>query len=255
MAVLVGVTHADAFAIVELHLPRALDVQEENVDGVVDPGDLAAGERCVPLVDVAARVVRHDAIALEAAAQALALQVRIDRCEVDGEQVLRHAIDRVPVPVAARAASAQQGLVVTRDHSRGRVVGIHHRPRSEVELEERGDVGLGGVGPERFGASAHALPRILLREHRAALEERIERRPQCLASPVGEIGPRRGVEVSARFDRRWRAAWALSPRAPRDKQAFPQADMRAVPPSPAAAAPWRSRRAVPRRCTPPRNCS
>ena len=52
MAVLVRIADAHARAILELHLARALDVQEERIDRVVHPHELHAVQRAAVTVDV-----------------------------------------------------------------------------------------------------------------------------------------------------------------------------------------------------------
>ena len=69
MAVLVGVADADALAVLEAHLARALDLQEEKLHRVRAPGEHRRGERLAARVDLGARVVGHEAPALEPAAQ------------------------------------------------------------------------------------------------------------------------------------------------------------------------------------------
>jgi hypothetical protein len=97
MPVLVGVSKAQSLAVLELHLAGSLDVQEEGVDRVVDPDQLASLQRRGIAIDVAAREVGHDAIALELAAQALALQLRVHRREVDHEHVRRRRVQGIAV--------------------------------------------------------------------------------------------------------------------------------------------------------------
>src|SRR4051794_6341424 len=78
MPVLVRVAEAQALAVLELHLARALDLQEEGIHGVIDPDELLALDGRTFLLDVAARVVRHHAVAHELAAQALVLELGIE---------------------------------------------------------------------------------------------------------------------------------------------------------------------------------
>ena len=56
MAVLVGKADADALAVVELDLARALDLQEEELDRIGDPGDHRRAEVRAARVDLRARV-------------------------------------------------------------------------------------------------------------------------------------------------------------------------------------------------------
>ncbi len=209
MAVLVRVAHAHALAVGQLHLSRALDVQEEDVDRIVHPCDLASLEQPRIVVDVGARVVRHDAVALDAPAQALVVQVRIERREVDGEQVGRRRVDRVLVARGARAAAVQQRLVVAGDHAARRVVGIDHAPHVERGLEIERHFRLGGGGRHGERGVARGLPcGVLVGQHGAAAREGVERWAQRFAAPVGKLGPRRGHELAAHFG--LAGAWAAA---------------------------------------------
>src|SRR6185436_5267707 len=69
MAVLVGVADAQALAVGETDLPRALDLQEEELHRVVRPGDDRRGKFRVARLDLGARPVRHEAAPFEPAAQ------------------------------------------------------------------------------------------------------------------------------------------------------------------------------------------
>src|SRR5712691_12970967 len=68
VAVLVGVAEAQRLAAVELHAARALDMEEERFDGIVDPEDFHACDGRRASRDFRARVVRHDALSLHAPA-------------------------------------------------------------------------------------------------------------------------------------------------------------------------------------------
>ena len=181
LPVLVGVAHPKPLAVRQLHLAGALDVQEEELDRVIDPCDLGALERGGRLVDVAAREVGNDAAAFEAPPQAPVLEIGVDRGQVDREQVLGHAVDRVAIARRARAASAQQRLVVAGDEAGVGVVRVHHAIGIEIHLEEQGDLALPGRGLQGVGPGAHRLPGRLLVEHGTTARKRLERGAQRVA--------------------------------------------------------------------------
>src|SRR5260370_34583857 len=136
VAVLVGVAEAQRLAAVELHAAGTLDMEEERFDRIVDPEDFLARDGRRASSDFRARVVRHDALSLHAPAQAQAPQLRADRGEIDGEQVIRRTIKRVEVRRRPGAAAAQKRLVVTRDHPLDRAVGVGETPGNEMLFEE-----------------------------------------------------------------------------------------------------------------------
>ena len=199
MTVLLGVADAHALAILELDLPRSLDVQEEEVDGIVDPRDLEALERCGTAVDRAAVEVWHDAIALrDAAAQPAVLEVRINAREVDHEQVLRRRVERITITRARRAAAAQQRLVIAGDEPAVAVVGVDDAIDVERMLEERGDVAIRRIRGQRARVDAHGFPARLLLERDAAADECLQRCAE-IAAPIGQLNPCGGNELAARL--------------------------------------------------------
>jgi hypothetical protein len=68
MPVLVAKTEAHHAAVVELHSPGALHLEEERIDGIVDPDEFVASQR-VTIRDLAAARIWHDPLALQLAAQ------------------------------------------------------------------------------------------------------------------------------------------------------------------------------------------
>ena len=116
MSVLVAKPEAHRAAVVKLHPPGALHLEEERIDGIVDPDEFVAGQR-VTVRDLAAARVRHHPLALQLAAQPQAGEFRVDRRKIDDQQIRRHSVNRRDVTLAACPAAAQQRLVVARHQS------------------------------------------------------------------------------------------------------------------------------------------
>ena len=135
MAVLVGVADADVLAVLQAHLPRALDLEEEELHRVAAPRDHRRGE-VAARVDLRARVVGHQPPAVEASAQAQRPRLGTDGTEVDHHQVGRHAEDREAVRLARRAAAVDDRLVVAGDHPAVAAFARHHRVGHELGFEE-----------------------------------------------------------------------------------------------------------------------
>src|SRR5205809_6702196 len=124
MAVLVRVTDAQRLAALELDPSGTLDLEEKGLDRIVDPKNLLSGDGRGAASDFGARVVRHDALSLDAPAQAHAAQIRVGRGKVDGEQVVRRTVERIKKWRAPDAAAAQERVVVTRDQPLDRAVAV-----------------------------------------------------------------------------------------------------------------------------------
>ncbi len=91
MAVHIGIGKTHRGAIIQLHAPRSLYLQEERVDGAVHPHDLAACQR--PAISQLRTVrVRRDVLSLQSPANALALQCRIQIAQFHADQIVRHCI-------------------------------------------------------------------------------------------------------------------------------------------------------------------
>ena len=137
VSVLVRIADANDAAVVDADAPRALDLQEERVDRILDVDERFPVERRPPALDLCARPVRHDLASLHAAAHTLALELRVELGEVDGEEIVRHGVDRHAEALVARAAAREQRLVVAGDRSLGAAVGgtrtpLAERPRSRA---------------------------------------------------------------------------------------------------------------------------
>ena len=117
MAVLVGIADAHHAAVGEPHAPRALDLQEERFDRIVDVRELLHPcDRRLAALDVGARPVRHDALALDAAAHALVLELGIELGQVDRQQIVGRARTAARDGAPSGAAAGEQRLVVAGDH-------------------------------------------------------------------------------------------------------------------------------------------
>ena len=81
----------------EPHPARALDLQEERLDRVVDIDDLLARDGSGPVLDLGAREVGHDAAAIEPAAEAKVLRLGHYRGEVDHEQIVGRRVEGMNV--------------------------------------------------------------------------------------------------------------------------------------------------------------
>ena len=111
MPVLVGIGDADAIAVVELDLARALDLQEEKLDGIRRPADdrrlerLAASvaKRLGALLNLGSRVVGHEPPAFDASAQPEVARFRRHVAEIHHDQVIGHAEDRAAGMTVSRA--------------------------------------------------------------------------------------------------------------------------------------------------------
>jgi hypothetical protein len=87
VAVLVGEGQARHAAVGQADAPRALDLQKEEFNRVVDPEQNATALGLVAPGDLGSRVVGNDLVALQATAQAQVLEFRLDGAEIDVQQV------------------------------------------------------------------------------------------------------------------------------------------------------------------------
>ncbi len=112
-AVAAVVVDVDHLAVIERDLARALDVQKEKVDRVVDPGDrLNFPVQDAFLLDLAALIVRHQRPVAHSAHDLLTLELFGKGPQVDGDEILRPRVDRVGVLGLAGPAASQDGFVV-----------------------------------------------------------------------------------------------------------------------------------------------
>src|SRR5690606_17589806 len=115
--------------------PRALDLQEEEVDRVGRPGELepAAGEGA--LLDLAAAREGNESAALDLAGDPLALEVRTEEAEIDRDELGRTAIDRHRAGGRGRPASGELRLVVAGEEA-FRLAVVGDRDGRQRRLEE-----------------------------------------------------------------------------------------------------------------------
>jgi len=169
MAVGVGVADADHRAVAQAHPARTLHLQEERLDGVVDPDEFGAAQ---PLLgQFRARPVRHHPRAcvglLQPAAQPQVRQFRIQRRQVDAQQVGRRAAQRHDEGRAAGAAAVQERLVVAGDAA-ARLGGQHSRLGAAFfERDGQHPIGIEALGEER------PLRRDVSRRHRCRVAARL----------------------------------------------------------------------------------
>ena len=104
MAVLVGVVEAHHRAVGERDASRSLDLEEERFDRIGDVRERLAGEQRGIALDLRARPVRNDLPALDAAAHALVLELRMQLGQVDDEQIVGRR--RTAGPRSPRSACA-----------------------------------------------------------------------------------------------------------------------------------------------------
>src|SRR5205814_1676212 len=78
LPVLIGVAHAHDSPLGQLDAPRTLDLQEERLDRVIDEDELLAHDGRLSGLDVGALPVRNHALAVDPAAHALVLELRIE---------------------------------------------------------------------------------------------------------------------------------------------------------------------------------
>ena len=182
MAVLVRVVQAHGLAGVELDPPRTLHLQKKCFDRIVHIDQLAAGDRRLAAVYRSAVVVRHHPIAIEPAAQPLALEVRTDIAQVDGQQIRRRGVKRCEVGRFAGAAASEQGFVITGDQRAG---GAAHAPRRQVAFEKY------ACFKHRRGVrfSADAGPARLAFERAATGEKRAPCLLRLVLVPAGQLAP------------------------------------------------------------------
>ncbi|MNF94054.1 hypothetical protein D3C84_767520 [compost metagenome] len=157
MAVLVGVGDAQLTPAIELDAAGALDLQELQVHRVGQPGH----NGCLDPValDSGCIVVRLEHAAFEPAAQAFALQLRINAVEGNDDHVFGHAIHRDIRHVGLGQAAGVDRLVVAGDQAVRVVIGGAQAVDVEVLLEETANVagGLRHVGSRSAGAAPDSV--------------------------------------------------------------------------------------------------
>ncbi len=186
LAVLVGVSHAHQLARGQPHPARALNLQKEQVYRVVHPEQYLAGEGGQPALDLGARVIRHHAPAFEPSAQAQMLQLRVDRRQIDGQQVIGRSVDRILVRPFLDAAAAQQRFVVTSGKSLHAAVGVGYPVGLELRLEE---LAHRGGFRQPLGQCAALVPGRLCLESGATAQKCRPCGAQIVVRPARQVGP------------------------------------------------------------------
>src|SRR5205085_6306677 len=143
----------DRAAVVELDPRRALDLGEQQIGRVLQPGNLQSAARDLAVLDLTAVVIGHELAAADLAiGRALVGQADRILLVAAHEQVRGPAIDRDVVDVGLRARSLQHRLVIAGDETVG-LAEARYPQRRKILLEE--GFGAGVVGRlERFGDAA-----------------------------------------------------------------------------------------------------
>src|SRR5205085_2551738 len=136
MAVLIGVREAHALAGFQLELSRALYLQEEKLDRVRAPAEHRRAQRLAARVNLGTTVIRHHTSAIETAAQPDSARLGRHGGEIDDQQIVGYAVDRKAVDLAARAAAANDRLIVAGDDAAIAGFRAGKRIRDEIRLEE-----------------------------------------------------------------------------------------------------------------------
>jgi hypothetical protein len=95
--------------------PRALDLQKERFDRILDIDQHLPVERRVPRFDIGSRPIGDDTPAFDAAAQPLVLQFRIELGQIDRQQIIGNRVQRYREPRCFGAASGEQRFVIAGD--------------------------------------------------------------------------------------------------------------------------------------------
>ncbi|MCY1409879.1 hypothetical protein D9M71_252380 [compost metagenome] len=186
VTVLVGIADAQLPAVLQLDAPGALDLQELQVHRIAQPGQhrrlhaLAA--------DGVGVVVGLEHVAVETAAQALALEFGIDAVQRHHHQVLRHAVDRHRSALGGLQAARIDRLVVAGDQALGAVVRRAQAIYLQIVLQEVAH--RAGILRHLGGATAGRRP------HRVAGQAGAGRAPGIEAGQqVGVAGKRQFAPV------------------------------------------------------------
>src|SRR5436305_942822 len=201
MSILVRISNAHDAAFDETDAARALDLQKERFDRIVDEDKLLAGQRRRARFDVLSRPVRNHALALDAAAQPLVLELGIELCEVDRQQIVRRRVERITVSITPDAAAVEERLVIA-GHEAGVLAILGERAvcgkmpleecshRRRVARIDRSCYGA-GLAPDGCGC-------LLTNERRATGGERGPVVGERVLAPARQLGERDGAEYRAR---------------------------------------------------------
>jgi hypothetical protein len=163
-----------------------LHFEQESVERAIHPDDFVAFE-FFRLASLRAAVERHDLVALEAAAYALALELGNDGREIDDEQVLGTAVQGCRELRRALPRAHEQRFVVAGDEPGLRTLAAGHSHDAiwgEMLLQERAHE-VRVAGARRHDRGTKWLP-LGPGMNRAAGSD--ERRPECqriVRAPAG----------------------------------------------------------------------
>ena len=145
----------------------------------------------------------HEAASFETAAQPHVLQLRIKLAEIDHDEIVGNAIERVAIAAAGLAAPSKQRLVIPRDQTLVARLRARHPVRREVLLEEPAR-GVGRRAPCPRGDCARLAPELALLKRGAACEQRAPRFGDVVVAPSRQLAPRDATEHRHRRCRRRR---------------------------------------------------
>ncbi len=185
VAVLVGVTQAQLAAIFQLYPAGTLDLQELQVHRVGQPGQYR--RLGAVAVDHLGGVVRLEHPAIEAAAQALALEFWVHAGQVDHDHVVGNAIDRHMVGCRLAQAARVDRFVVTGDQAVGIVFGRTQAVYLQVLLQEGAH--LQGIVGHAGGCFAGTGPDGVALELFTAVAPGLEARHQVAVADGGQVLP------------------------------------------------------------------
>lgn len=208
VAVLPRVANAQQRAVLVAQAPRALDLEKEEGDRVLDPGELEPPPRERAALDLRAVEIGEEAPPVDPPGDLAPREVALELAEVDEHAIAGNAVERVDEAPGPAAPGGELRLVVAGQEPLV-LAAVGRRPGRELALEEgerRGGVAVahrGGGGAERLERSA--TERLAERAAAAAGTQRAagraegrERRRRPPGGPAGEIGEPRGSEVEAR---------------------------------------------------------
>ena len=209
-AVLVGIADARGLAGGQAHLTRALDLQEESIDRIVDPEqlELASGKRTA--VDRGAIGIGDELALLDPATDPATLELGIELAQIDTDQIGRAPIQRIAVRGVGCPRALQKRLVVAGEQAIAIAV-VAHCERLEAGLEEApGPDRPGGLGadgapvldrPGKAVLATHGLVGGLLGPPSTTAPERSQRRLRVVVRPSGQIDE---IDRGEGQLRRWR---------------------------------------------------
>ena len=199
LAVLRVVIHAGRSAVIEMHAARTLDVQEEHGDGIVgiekDFGLLQSLR-----IDLRPLGTFHQPVALDAAGEVTAGKIVEKIAGIDGDEIVRRAIDRCSVRAMLHTAGGDLCFVIARERPAWIVAfadGNGPRPafkkfaRLRRAHVARRDLAAGRHPVSdiaRITDAAHRIRRLLFRERLAGAREGCERRARIGYAPTRKIG-------------------------------------------------------------------